>query len=178
MLILGLKTYEALTLLAIVLGPVIAVSITLFFEKRRKLREQRVQTVRMLVSTRHLPSDPAYTTAINMIPIDFNSNRRVMAAWHAYIDIIRYPAPAGSEEQKLKDMLSKQTKLIFEALKCLDYELSETDIQATPYAADGFIRRDMIMIEGWQAWPRIAAALERQNSSLLGDENVGTPSDA
>ena len=65
----GLQIYEWLTLAAILIGPIVAVIITLATEARRRTREQQTQTLRMLLSTRHLPSDPAYSTAINMIPI-------------------------------------------------------------------------------------------------------------
>jgi hypothetical protein len=174
-LILGFKPVELYTLIGIVLGPIVAVGINLVFEARRKLRDLRSQTMRMLVSTRHLAADPAYMTAINMIPIDFNSNQKVMSAWHAYMEVVRYPAPPGSEAEKFQDMRSKQTKLIFEVLKCLGYNLSETDIQATAYAADGFIRRDNMMLEGWLAWPRIAAALEYQNAHLINPNNSDDP---
>ena len=172
-LIVGFKPVEFYTLLGIVLGPIIAVAINLIFEARRKLTDLRSQTMRMLVSTRHLAADPAYTTAINMIPIDFNSNSKVMAAWHSYMDSIRYPAPPGSESEKYEDMRSKQTKLIFEILKCLGYKLSETDIQATAYAADGFIRRDNLMLDSWRAWSRIADALEFQNAHLINPNQSG-----
>ena len=174
-LVVGFKPVEFYTLLGIVLGPIFAVAINLVFEARRKLTDLRSQTMRMLVSTRHLAADPAYTTAINMIPIDFNSNPKVMAAWQAYMDSIRYPAPPGSESEKYEDMRSKQTKLIFEILKCLGYKLSETDIQATAYAADGFIRRDNLMLDGWRAWPRIADALEFQNAHLINPNQSGDP---
>jgi hypothetical protein len=174
-LILGFKPVEFYTLIGIVTGPIIAVGINLIFESRRKLRDMRSQTMRMLVSTRHLAADPAYMTAINMIPIDFNTNRKVMSAWYAYMEVVRYPAPAGSEADKADDMRSKQTTLIFEILKCLGYNLSETDIQATAYAADGFVRRDNLMIDGWLAWQRIAAALEYQNAHLINPSQSDDP---
>ena len=164
-IILGLKIYELITIVAIVVGPIVAVAITLFFEGRRQERDRQNQTMRMLVSTRHLPGDPAYTTAINMIPVDFNRQRAIMAAWHAYIDSIRFRPSAENEDESLKQAISKQTKLIFEIMNFLGYRISETDLQATPYAAGGFIERDNIMIRAWQAWTRIADALESQSES-------------
>ena len=74
----GLKLSELVSLIGIIIGPIVAVCITLVIEARRRKRDQRVQTMRMLVSTRHLAGDPAYTTAINMIPVDFNKNRKIM----------------------------------------------------------------------------------------------------
>ena len=174
--ILGLKIYELITIAAIVIGPIVAVSITLFFEGRRQERDRQNQTMRMLVSTRHLPGDAAYTTAINMIPVDFNRQRSIMAAWHAYIESIRYQPSPENVDESLKQAVSKQTKLIFEIMRFLGYRISESDIQATAYAAGGFIERDNIMIRAWQSWPRIADALESQSEvgfppNILGQES-------
>ena len=122
----------------------------------------------MLVSTRHLMGDAAYTTAINMIPIDFNSCNDIMAAWRDYIDAIQ-PGHDDTLEARMKIASFKQTKLVHLILKRLGYQLSEVDIQATPYAAGGFVERDTLFIRGWESWPRIAQALETQNAHLLGE---------
>ncbi|MDB5712740.1 MAG: hypothetical protein JWO15_137 [Sphingomonadales bacterium] len=165
-LYLGMKFYELITIVALVLGPVSAVAIQLASERRRKIRELQSQTMRMLVSTRHMPSDAAYSTAINMIPLDFNKNKKVMAAWKDYIATITYRASPENIDEHNRQIISKQTALIFEIMKLLGYELSETDIQTSAYAAGGFIARDNLMLEGWRAWPRIAASLEAQTAIL------------
>jgi hypothetical protein len=164
----GMKLYELITIVAIIVGPIAAVIIQLLSEARRQKRDQQTQTMRMLVSTRHMPSDPAYSTAINMIPIDFNRNRKVMYAWESYIETIQFqPAPENVAVHE-KKIVTKQTKLIFEIMKSLGYNLPETDIETTPYAAGGFIARDNIMLEAWRAWPRIASALETQTQLYEG----------
>ena len=162
----GLKIYEWLTLLGIILGPIIAVLITLWIEGRRRNRDQQVQLMRMLVSTRHLPGDPAYTLAINTIPIEFNHCSRVMNAWKNYIDVVRYQPSSDNADAHLKDTFAKQTKLLFEIMKELGFQLAETDIQNSAYAAGGFIERDNLMLNAWRSWPRIAEALEFQNKML------------
>jgi hypothetical protein len=153
------------TLLAILVGPLLAVFVQLQAERRKSRRDQQLTTFRMLVGTRHLPSDPAYSTAINMIPVDFNEVKPVMAAHKAYIESITYaptPENLATHEQQI---ISKQTKLIFEIGKHLNYNLPETDIQTTAYAAGGFVQRDNLMLRAWEAWPRIANALESQIES-------------
>jgi hypothetical protein len=168
----GLQIYEWLTLAAILIGPIVAVIITLATEARRRTREQQTQTLRMLLSTRHLPSDPAYSTAINMIPIDFNRESGVMTAWNNYITTIKIrPAPEGVDAHQ-QDIITKQTKLIFQMTKSLEYKLDETDIQSTAYAAEGFINRDNLMVDAWRAWPRIADALETQTQLIDGVQSA------
>jgi hypothetical protein len=161
-LYLGLKFYELLTLIGIIIGPITAVCITLWIEARRRTRDQQVQTLRMLVATRHLAGDANYSTAINMIPLDFNQQPKIMTAWTAYIGAISYRPTEENAQTHLTQILSKQTKLIFEIMKHLGYTLSETDLQTSAYAAGGMIERDNLMIDAWRSWPRIAAALESQ----------------
>ena len=160
----GLKLYELLTLLAIMIGPIVAVGITVATESRRHLKNQQTQTLRTLLSTRHLPSDPAYSTAINLIPVDFNGVGPVMYAWQAYIEKIRFTPNQGAEVAHEKEIVNKQTKLIFSMMQHLGYKLAESDIDISAYAAQGFVTRDNMNLEAMAAWPRIATALEAQTS--------------
>lgn len=99
----GLKFSEWVAFAGLVVGPVIAVALTLWVDGKRKRREQRIQVMRMLLATRHLPGDANYSVAINLIPIEFNDSKDVMAAWHSYIETVRYtPTPENQEQhQKL-----------------------------------------------------------------------------
>lgn len=106
-----------------------------------------------------------------MTPIDFNSVMSVMSAHKAYIEQITYqPTPENIAAHE-KQIITKQTKLIFEMAKHLKYDLSETDIQTTAYAAGGFVQRDNLMLRAWEAWPRIADALESQSEPAETTEN-------
>jgi hypothetical protein len=67
-----------LTLAAILLGPIVAVAITLWIEGRRRQRDTRMIVLRQLMATRHLPGDPMYSAAVNLIPVEFNDEAEVM----------------------------------------------------------------------------------------------------
>src|ERR1700676_3599046 len=84
-----MKLNDWLTLLAIVLGPTIAVAITLITERTRRVRETRIHITRMLLATRHMPADAQYNTAVNLIPAEFNDQEEVMKAWRAYHATVR-----------------------------------------------------------------------------------------
>ena len=168
-----MTTNEAITIAAILLGPVLAVAVQIAAEKRKQLRDAQSTTFRMIVGTRHLPSDPAYSTSINMTPIDFNRVPKVMSAYNFYIESIRYRVAPENVVEHDRQIVSRQTKLIFEMANHLGYDFAETDIQTNPYAADGFVARDNLTIEGWRAWQRIAAALERQTEWMLGQSKDG-----
>jgi hypothetical protein len=79
-----MKLNDCLTLGAIVVGPTFAVAITLFIEKTRRTTERRLDIMRMLLATRHMPADAQYYMAINLIPAEFNDRPDVMKAWRRY----------------------------------------------------------------------------------------------
>lgn len=170
----GLKFSDWISLSGLICGPIVAVALTLWIDGRRKRREQRIQIMRMLLTTRHLPGDATYSVAINLIPIEFNDRKSVMAAWNSYIEAVRYiPSPENRSGHD-KIMSAKQTKLIFEMMKAIGFKLSETDIQTSAYAADGFIKRDNILLESQLAMPEIAKALNRQIELMEGSQSLQT----
>ena len=164
-MIFGLKIYEFVTLIGLFAGPISAVLITLWSQQRTSVRDRQLQTLRMLLNTRHLPADPAYSVAINMIPVEFNGVAGIMSAWTSYIESVHYRASDENKERHQQDMSIKQTKLIFEISQHLSYKLSETAIQSSAYASQGFVDRDQLNIQAQVAWIRIANALEGQNAA-------------
>lgn len=161
---------EYLTLLAIVLGPILAVLITLWIEQKRTRRDSRMVVVRLLMATRHLPGDANYSTAINLIPVEFHDFKDVMGAFRIYQEAINQARPVLNDEALQYDqgLLTKQVKLISAVLNAMGMKVSEADIAADGYAARGMIARDNLYLESLAAQKRIADALEQNERSSSG----------
>ena len=71
---------------ALILGPAIAVDITLVVDRRRSIRDRRMNLMRQLVVVKAHPGDPAFSNAVNLIPIEFGKSDRVMTALEAFND--------------------------------------------------------------------------------------------
>jgi hypothetical protein len=166
----GLQPTEWLTLLAIILGPLFAVIVTILFEAKRRSRDQRLQVFRILMTTRHLPGDANYSNSINLVPIEFHDNRQVINAYNAYIDAVRFKPAEGQEETNNRLLSSKQTKLIYEVAKDLGFKLRESDLEVQAYAAEGFIQRDNRIMDALSAMRNVADILWIQ-TRLLGGES-------
>src|SRR3546814_20385923 len=82
-------TSEILTLIAVIVGPIVAVVITLWVDGRRRDREQKIIVLRLLLATRHIPADTSFLTAINLIPVEFNARRDVMQDYNEFIEETR-----------------------------------------------------------------------------------------
>jgi hypothetical protein len=158
-----MRLQDWLTLLAIVVGPLVAVLITFVMEGRRRTMSNRLRIVRMLLATRHLPAHPDYNAAVNLIPAEFNDQPKVMEAWRRYLDLVReYPSVEHQPDHQ-KRVDAAQSKLILEGMLSAGLDLSEGDIQTLAYASKGFVDRDMIYIKSLQAMTEIAEALKKQN---------------
>jgi len=173
--IAGLQPYEWLTLLAIVVGPVVAVILTLITEAQRRSREQRLEIFRTIITTRHLPGDARYSSSINLVPVEYNGSRRVLDAYNAYIEETRFRAQPGDEEKKYRVLASRQAKLIYEMANDLGFKLRESDLEIQAYAADGFIQRDNMVLDALRAIREVAEVLKVQTRILMGEQLL--PSD-
>ncbi len=158
-----MTTNEWLTLAAIVLGPILAVGVTLWIEERRQTRGRQLHIVRMLLMTRHMPADPQYNAAINLIPIEFNDQEKVMDAWRTYHERVRQtPSPEQVADHQ-KRVSAAQSGMIFQVMRSAGLtNLSEGDIQTQAYVSQGFVDRDTVYVESLRALPAIAATMEKQ----------------
>lgn len=79
--------------LATLVGPVVAVAISLWNEDRRARRKQREWIFSTLMATRALPAHFDHVRALNTVFVEFRNYPKVVEAWKSYLD--RLPAPAA-----------------------------------------------------------------------------------
>jgi hypothetical protein len=164
-----MRAQDWLTLIALLLGPVSAVLISLRIEGDRRTRDGRLRIVRMLLSTRHMPAHPDWNVAINLIPLEFNDRPEVLEAWRRYHSAVRDPAPKGYEEDHQRRVGAAQTSLIFRAMIAAGLKnVSEGDIASEVYVSQGFVDRDAIYVESLKALPHIAATMKEQADFMRG----------
>ncbi len=160
---LGLKLYEFLTLIGVFLGPIVAVLITLWVDRRRRRSDAQIQVLRMILTTRRLPSDPAYLAAINLIEVEFNKCADVMQARREYLSLARTEV---SEERQLEHdqlMNAKQATMIYGMMKAVGLKGSESDILTDAYTSRGFLAREGLYIDSLKATCDVAEALKVSN---------------
>ena len=161
-----MRLYDLAMLLAVFFSPIFAVVITLFIEDRRKSKESKLYIVKMLMSTRHLVGDPMYSAAINLVPIEFHSDKSVVAAYNAYIAVVKFPPTEDNKEIYYKELIAKQTNLIFKILKSTGFNIQETDLLTYAYASDALVQRDNLYLESLLATKEIASTLREQTEIL------------
>ncbi len=115
------------------------------------------------MATRHLPGDPNYSTAVNLIPIEFAKEASVIAAYTEYKRAVGQDQPVMPAHVARVDteISTAQVKMVSAILQSLGMKVSEADLAVSAYAADGMVKRDNLYLDSLRAQLRIAEALEK-----------------
>jgi hypothetical protein len=169
---------EWITIAAIIIGPMVAVAITLWIERRRKQRETKLITLRMLLTTRDFPSDPSFQVAIKLVPVEFDDCSAVLSAHRAFLEAANVNADGKSQDEQ-KAIAERTTealvRLLFEMSRAVGLKIKEDDIQKGSFGTRGFLYRDALLQDSQRAMRDIATILAIQ-TKLLAQQPV-TPED-
>ena len=167
-----MTTTDWLTIVAIIIGPIVAVGMTLWIEERRKRREAKLMTLRLLLTTRDLTSDPSYQAAVKLVPIEYNDCPAVLNAHGEYLEAANADIDGKSDKQVeaiANNTSVKQTRLLFEMSKAAGLKLRETDIQTGAFGTRGFFYRDALLQDSQKAMRDVANILWMQTRLLSGE---------
>lgn len=79
----------AVNVIALLLSPVIAVGVTLWYQYEKERRDAKVWILNTLVATRHqVPPTDEQVRALNMVDIVFRASGEVRRLWHEYFEML------------------------------------------------------------------------------------------
>jgi hypothetical protein len=85
---------EIITAAAIVVGPIVAVLITLWHQNRTQKRGAKERLFLTLMAHRRvMPPTFDWTNALNLIDVVFDEHEKVLEKWHEFYDIVNAPPP-------------------------------------------------------------------------------------
>src|SRR5690606_22516710 len=102
--IFGLRWLDIATISAILLGPIFAVIVTRIQDKRREMRDRRVEILRSLLRTRQIRLSPDHVAALNLIELEFYGRKKVIDAHREYIKHLSSPLPVPDEQDRYFDV--------------------------------------------------------------------------
>jgi hypothetical protein len=115
--------YESATLVALVLGPVSAVIITLWHQERSQKRAAQERLFLTLMAHRRaFPPPLEWANSLNLIDVVFSDRPKVVALWHELYDIL-FRVPLVEEQR-----VHKNLELLSAMAKSLGYNLAQVDI--------------------------------------------------
>jgi len=119
-----MQTSNIILALAALLGPVIAVIITLWHQSRKEKRDQKFRLFITLMAHRRSNPPPAdWVGGLNLIDAVFADTPKVVGAWHSLYDCL------NAQPLNLKQYEHLTLDLLSEIAKALGYRnLKQTDI--------------------------------------------------
>ena len=138
------KVISITTIIAIFAGPIIAVLITLFWEKSRRSREEKMTVLNSLLNTLGRPSDPQYTFAIRQIPIVFQKNKDVIQAYNAFYQATNIENSDKPSQNQIEEMQRKERLLIMSVVKALNFRNITAD-SLSNYTTIGLGKREQLL---------------------------------
>ena len=142
-----------MTIIAIILGPILAVQVQKFIERITLKRQAKDQLFKTLMSTRQARMAPDHVRALNMIDIVFYGKRKkdnkVVAAWRLYLDQL-FTCPRDTEAPEHKAKLDAWTiksidvfnDMLFEMATALGYEFDKVLLKRGAYTPSGYDETD------------------------------------
>jgi hypothetical protein len=122
---------QTMNIIAVVLGPIIAVVITLWYQNRKEKRDAKLRLFLTLMA--HRKSNPPnydLVNGLNLIDVVFASHPTVLQLWHQYYDLLGTKPPNYEAwEHKYTDMLSEIAQVLgYKKLKQTDIEKFYTPV--------------------------------------------------
>lgn len=139
-----MTTNELLTILALISGPILAIQVQKFIERRSEKRVRKMQIFSTLMARRATPLAPLHVEALNRIDIDFYDDKKVKEVWKVLLDNFgHYPTDPKSTDfaiqlsactDKSKDLL---TELLYEMACSLGYNYDKIHLKRDTYYPKG-----------------------------------------
>ena len=140
------------TIVAILLGPILALWIQRISERKRNRRNRKLFIFKELMATRATRTNPRHVDALNAIEVEFSegsrSDTKVLTAWRLYLDHLG--TTVGDDQllrwtEKSDDLL---TDLLYEMSQALQYDFDKLALKKNIYSpkAHGDLEMDQYLL--------------------------------
>ncbi len=126
------KITDIVMILAVLIGPIIAVQLTRYLDNKKEQHERKLQVFKTLMETRAYNVSWNHVAALNRIDVEFYKDKKVLAAWKEYLDLL------GIKGMETNLWVSKRIDLFIELLytmgQSLNYDFDKTHIKNSSYS--------------------------------------------
>jgi hypothetical protein len=135
-IVLGLKISDWIMILAVLLGPIIAVQLTRYLDNKKELTQRKLDLFRTPMSTRAYNISWDHVSALNRIDVEFNNKvakeKEVLNSWKSYLDLLndKNLTPENWNSKRIDlfvDLLHKMALV-------LNYDFDKTHIKNSAYS--------------------------------------------
>jgi hypothetical protein len=135
------------TIAAIIVGPIVAVKITLRHETEREKRNRKYQTFHALMKTRRITLSSDHVTALNVIQTEFHDDEKVIAAYKKYIEnLAGQSLPATADQDEIRRFVDTRddifNEMMFEIGRHLGFTFDKRELAKYSYAPQGWVNME------------------------------------
>ena len=152
---LTISLNEVLTLIAIILGPIIAVQLQKYLDRKREIENGKINIFKMLMATRGSVLSVHHVDALNRIDLEFSRDKKykkVINAWKEYFDNLNLQCETEDQYSRWGDKNEELlATLLFEMGQSLGYSFDKVSIKRHRYSPIGherFQRENEIIRQG------------------------------
>jgi len=133
----GITISDWLMMLAVISGPILAVQIQKFIDRRNESKDKKLKVFRDLMTTRASTLAFQHVSALNMVGLEFNGKKfnKVVSAWKTYIDHLNsFP----NDDENLQKIWSEKkndqlSDLLYEMGESLGFDFDKVHIKKAGY---------------------------------------------
>jgi hypothetical protein len=143
---------EWLTIVAILLGPILAVQAQKWIEAARFNKNQRLFIFKRLMATRGTPISPVHVEALNLIDLEFagrsEKHKQVRTRWKEYLDnLTRLEQDPQKQKEQLPAWSEKNQELLANLLhdmgKAVGYDFDTVHLKRSAYTPLGHANMEL-----------------------------------
>lgn len=139
-----MKPMELISIIAIIVGPILAVQIQKHLERMRDNKNRKLSIFKTLMATRGSTLSALHVEALNRIDLEFsNQNKysKVIVAWKEYFDNLSNAPKSDSDVSRWFDKnIELLTSLLYEMGQSLNFNYDKVIIKRNIYSPEGHAR--------------------------------------
>jgi hypothetical protein len=175
---LGIKLEAWLTIIAIIVGPLLAFEVQRRRDNRRERRNRRLDIYRKLMMTIKVPLAPSHVDALNLIPLEFNgkrgSGKKVFEAWRLYSSHL------NNRQQTDQQWMNKKFDLLVDLVyligQSLGYKsIDKATIRDNTYLPQGYVDVEQELHQIRKTWLEVLNGQHPLPMTMLGPVQVAAP---
>ena len=132
----GLKVSDWLMILAVLIGPIVAVQLTRYLDNKNEIKRRKLDLFRTLMATRAYNISWDHVIALNRIDIEFDSKiskeKDILDSWKSYLDLLNDKTLTTENWNTRRiDLL---VDLLHKMALVLNYDFDKTHIKNSAYS--------------------------------------------
>lgn len=164
---LGLTATNWILVAATLIGPIVAVVITIVSEHYRARESRRSNIVYTILNTRLRPNDIQFQMAIMAVGVEYRKDKAVMNAHSEFMKHVSLTVAPGTEQTHDEQTGHKLVALLKILFERIGTKISEAEIDRMSYSTKGVGMQDELLHGALAAMIRIAKTLENQEQLMI-----------